>query len=283
MLQGGHRGVHQEEIQAIAWWIESGAPDNRVVKRVNTNRLDRSSRRNQEGSCEPKTEDVLMSTSIHSRPTLRTVIVVATLGVALFAAAQIAQAYARYNAGCQTCHGNFTASSYASQATGVAWPSSLHQVHRSTSYMGTDCDLCHASGDGDNPYTYQSNGTGFNVGYGCIGCHGNPTQAGPPSGDGLRQHHVLAGQTVCLDCHTMGAATDQESASPPYYGTVDTLVGSACNSDATTSEDWNTDAKGLDNDGDMLYDAGDPACQAGFVFHDGFPLGNAGAWGATLP
>jgi hypothetical protein len=238
MLQGGHSGVPQEEIQPIAQWIESGAPDNRVVKRVNTNRL--TGAPGAEGSCEPKTEDVLMSTSIHSRPTLRTVIVVATLGVALFAAAQIAQAYARYNAGCQTCHGNFTASSYASQATGVAWPSSLHQVHRSTSYMSTDCDLCHTSGDGDNPYTYQSNGTGFNVGYGCIGCHGNPTQAGPPSGDGLRQHHVLAGQTVCLDCHTMGAATDQESASPPYYGTVDTLVGSACNSDATTSRTGTT-------------------------------------------
>ena len=184
----------------------------------------------------------------------------------------------RYNDGCQTCHGEFTSQGYSSASTGVAWPDSLHQVHRSSSYMGTDCDLCHRSGDNYNPYINQSDGTGFNEGYGCVGCHGTPTDAGAPTGEGLQRHHIYSGVSQCLGCHNPPAAGVQESAAPPYYGTVDTNVASSCNDDVSTSEDWNDDAEGLDNDGDLLYDADDPGCQEGFLFHDGFVSGGTSVW-----
>lgn len=59
------------------------------------------------------------------------------------AAVPAAQAYERYSPGCESCHGGFTNSEYVSEATGATWPSSLHTVHRSSSYMDADCDLCH--------------------------------------------------------------------------------------------------------------------------------------------
>jgi hypothetical protein len=191
--------------------------------------------------------------------------------------------YPRYNDGCQTCHGEFTAEGYSSASTGVAWPDSLHDVHRSQNHMATDCDLCHLDGDNYNPYITQSNGTGYNLGYGCMGCHGSPTDAGAPTGDSLQRHHIYSGIDQCLGCHDPAAAGAQESQAPPYYGTPDTNVGSPCNDDASTSEDWNDDVEGLDNDGDLLYDGDDPGCQEGFLFHDGFVSGGASAWSFRTP
>jgi hypothetical protein len=206
-------------------------------------------------------------------------------GLVLVVVARGAWAYDRYNSGCQSCHGAFTASGYTSRATGAAWPSSLHQVHRSSSFMGSDCNLCHLSGDNDNPYTYQSDGTGYNVGYGCIGCHGTPGPGGTLDGSGLRRHHTLAGESACANpaCHNDGPIASQESASAPYYGTPDTNVAAPCDDDAGTTEDWNDDGQGLDNDADLIYDGDDPGCQAGFLFHDGFVSGDDSSWAMMMP
>lgn len=131
--------------------------------------------------------------SLHAtcRKLARVIAVLAAFGLALSIAPQGALGFERYNDGCQSCHGNFTSGGYSSRASGVAWPSSLHTVHRSSSYMNTECN--------------------------------------------------------------------------------------------STSEDWNDDGQGLDNDSDLTRDGADPACQAGFVFHDGFVSGDGSGWGATLP
>ena len=63
-------------------------------------------------------------------------------------------AYERYNNGCQGCHGQYADSPYSSPKGGPAWPSSLHTVHRSSSYMNTDCDLCHTSSDGRDGFGF---------------------------------------------------------------------------------------------------------------------------------
>ncbi len=193
-----------------------------------------------------------------------------------------AQAYERYNSGCDSCHGGFTSGGYVSEATGADWPSSLHTVHRSSSYMDTDCDLCHRNDDNDNAYIGSSNGTAANGAYGCVGCHGSPSQAGAPTGDSLRRHHTSAGVSSCAntDCHAAPMEIAQEVELPPYYGTVDTLVAASCNDDGNTSEDWNNDGQGLDNDGDMFYDGNDPACREGFIFHDAFVSGDTTSWDA---
>lgn len=229
-------------------------------------------------------QEVPMSLQATCRNFVRAIAVLAAFGLALVIAPHGALGFERYNDGCQSCHGNFTSGGYTSRATGVAWPSSLHTVHRSSSYMNNDCNLCHLSGDNDNPYIGASDGTGFNPGYGCVGCHGGMTQAGSPSGESLRRTHEYTGGAACYaSCHTPDETPAQESVEPPYYGTVDTNVASACNSDPSTSEDWNDDGQGLDNDSDLTRDSADPGCQAGFVFHDGFVSGDGSGWGATMP
>jgi hypothetical protein len=147
--------------------------------------------------------------------------------------------------------------------------------------MSADCDLCHRTGDNYNPYIDDSNGTGHNEGYGCIGCHGAASDAGAPNGDGLERHHIYAGVSTCAGCHDPPPAGEQESALPPYYGTVDTNVVAPCNDDPSTSEDWNNDGQGIDNDGDLLYDGADPGCLEGFLFHDGFVSGGTSVWSSS--
>jgi len=44
-----------------------------------------------------------------------------------------------------------------------------------------------------------------------------------------------------------------------YYGTVDTNVASPCNVGPSSSEDWNSDSQGLDNDGDLFRGGADRA------------------------
>lgn len=207
----------------------------------------------------------------------------ATLALVLSLAPVEVRGFERYNDGCQSCHSSFT-SGYSSAATGVVWPSSLHTVHRSSSYMNTDCNLCHRSDDNDDPYLASSDGTGSNPGHGCVGCHGGTTTAGAPSGEAMRRHHVYSGASDCFGaCHAPAEPPSQEWVPPTYYGTVDTNVASPCNTDASTSEDWNDDGQGLDSDGDLLYDAADPGCQEGFVFHDGFVAGDGTSWTTTQP
>ena len=161
-------------------------------------------------------------------------------------------AYQRYNDGCQNCHGAFTSGS--SPKGTVFGGGSKHEMHRSSSFMNTDCNLCHTSGDNRNPYTGSSDGLTGITGRGCTGCH---------NAAGLRNHHRTTGASSC-SCHGSSAeAAPVESTQPPYYGTTATKANNACNPVATANlnENWSVgDFLGLDNDGDDLYDSSDPNC-----------------------
>jgi hypothetical protein len=159
--------------------------------------------------------------------------------------------------GCSTCH-NWTKNPYTSPK-GYTLKVSLHDLHRGSAYMNTTCDLCHSSGGYKNPYLNSSAGTKSNTGYGCAGCHGR-IYSSKPRGPGLRAHHKKKGVTICGSCHTSDPTPRAENVKPPYYGTSDTQVAAPCNDDASTSEDWTGDNKGLDNDGDGLVDKADPDC-----------------------
>lgn len=166
----------------------------------------------------------------------------------------------RYNDGCQTCHGAFTD---GTSPKGTVFPqNSKHEMHRGASYMNTDCDLCHTTGDDHNPYTYSSNGTSNNPGLGCIGCHGRDYGGAiGNSGAGLRAHHAAHGVTLCGMCHFDDPTPLPENVSPPYYGTADTNVADPCNQGPQYQENWSVgDVIGLDNDGDDVYDGNEPAC-----------------------
>jgi len=167
-----------------------------------------------------------------------------------------AVAYERYNDGCQDCHGAFTD---GTSTKGSAIPGDdKHLMHRSGIYMEADCDLCHTSGDGRDPWIGSSNGTADNPGIGCNGCH---------RAVGLRAHHADAGESSCASasCHPNDPAPLPENVVPVYYGTFDVnaTMLDPCNMDQTTgsNENWTTtDFIGIDNDGDGLYDGDDPDC-----------------------
>lgn len=166
------------------------------------------------------------------------------------------RAFDRYQDGCNSgaCHGVFTD---ALSTKGSVFPAdNKHEMHRASSAMNTDCDLCHTSGDNRNPFIGSSNGTSSNPGLGCTGCH---------TGPGLRKHHENNGVTDCEGCHGAQAG-GVESAVPTYYGTSDTNADNPCNpvAAANVNENWTIgDFEGLDNDGDNLYDGADSADCAG--------------------
>jgi hypothetical protein len=152
---------------------------------------------------------------------------------------------------CSACHGDFTD---GTSLKGTIFPSdNKHTMHRSGSYMDTDCGLCHTSGDGRNPFIGSSDGAGEVPGLGCVGCH---------VGAGLRAHHDINGVSSCVSCHGAEASV-AESVSPPYYGTAFTLAQNPCNDvlASNTNENWSVgDFLGTDNDGNNVYDRLDPAC-----------------------
>jgi hypothetical protein len=79
----------------------------------------------------------------------------------------------------------------------------------------------------------------------------------------MRLHHAANGVDICANCHDPGETAPSEGTKPPYYGTVDTKVNNPCNpiQAANTNENWSVgDFLGVDNDGNNLYDAADPAC-----------------------
>ncbi len=145
-------------------------------------------------------------------------------------------------------------------------------MHRNGSYMNSDCDLCHTTGDNRNPFIGSSDGTVTNPGLGCVGCHGREQDAGNDGisagrGAGLRQHHYVTGTTTCAGCHTDANPANYtpagENVVPTYYGTIDTMADMPCNpvAQSNINENWTIDgSEGLDNDGDNIYDAADPDC-----------------------
>jgi hypothetical protein len=182
-----------------------------------------------------------------------------------------ALAYERYQDGCQDCHGNFDG---GTSPLGTVFPSDdKHEMHRSSSYMNAECDLCHTTGDNRNPFIGSSDGTANNPGLGCVGCHGRMEDAGNDGlsaglGAGLRQHHNANSITTCLGCHSDASPDNYtpvgENVKPVYYGTVDTNVDMPCNAvaESNVNENWSIgDFLGSDNDGDNVYDAMDADCQ----------------------
>ena len=190
---------------------------------------------------------------------------VALLALAILVSS--AGAYDNYAGGCEGCHGAFLGTApYVSNHDGVAWKNpttganlNLHDGHRSYmlgnasfSNAGT-CNICHSGTSRTPVFLNSSNGgvTGFPA-ISCTGCH---------NGDGLREHHVNNGADACYDCHSPGSP-DAENVPPPYYFTPDTVHPNKptdpCN--ANGSESRVALGSGLDNDGNLLYDAADPAC-----------------------
>jgi hypothetical protein len=179
----------------------------------------------------------------------------ATLGiciVALVAWLPMAQAYERYNNGCNDCHGAFTD---ATSTKGSIFPGgNKHDMHNDNSGMNADCNLCHTQGDNRDPFIGSSDGTAINPGIGCNGCH---------NAEGLRAHHAVNDVTICAPCHMGDPTPPAENVTPPYYGTADCDVDEPCNAVAASNinENWTVgDFIGTDNDGDGLYDGNDPDC-----------------------
>jgi len=198
---------------------------------------------------------------------LRRAVAIAGLAIgggAMLLLASIATAYPNYRLNadggyCVTCHGDFDG---PTSPKGTFFPSAdKHYMHRNSSYMDTDCLLCHFQ-TGDNPQTGASAGSGSVPGFGCVGCHGvDYGGAIGVSGVGLRAHHAQAGVAVCAECHDNDPAPLPERFEPPYYGTAGTRVTEPCNVSASLAENWTFgDTLGLDNDGDGLYDGDDPDC-----------------------
>lgn len=165
--------------------------------------------------------------------------------------------------GCVECHGPFRdelgggATVPYESPKGEVWPEDLHNIHRKSYHMGTDCNWCHFSGS--SVWTYKSAGEMGDLGFGCAGCHGQ-VEGETAKGYGLRAHHLLAGEASCLECHDDDGEPVPEDVLPPNYGKSTTNAASTCNNDEGTTEDWSGNGIGLDNDGDGLYDMLDPDC-----------------------
>jgi hypothetical protein len=155
---------------------------------------------------------------------------------------------------CVPCHPDFAGG--RSDAT--------HALHTGGGApITTNCDLCHTGSGRDNPLTLWST-YNDDQGFGCTGCHGRDygetieaDYRGFPIADlpkssayGLRRVHAAQGVAICINCHG-DMEPLPENVQPPYYadGASGSNVTDPC-------------LDGLDNDGDELYDADDPDCQA---------------------
>lgn len=203
-----------------------------------------------------------------------------------------ASAYVRWGSGCTDCHSDFR--DEVSIKPGNTWPDDKHNVHRRSIINDTSsdyCGVCHVT-NGDNPLLNGSRGEPGIPGVGCMGCHGVDPDPSTPNnlwwGAGLRLHHANANvgtdnaNMLCVDCHDDDPAPLGEDSVPIYYGITDINVLDPCNGDG--SENWTSDGLGLDNDGDLDYDAADSDCSASAaIFTDGFESGDLTAWSLTVP
>jgi len=183
-----------------------------------------------------------------------------------------ARAYEQYSVSrtagsCADCHGDFRAAPYVSLkgAAGGTWTGNLHDTHRTTMLSG-DCTACHSAGP-RFPVLLSSSASAAPFNASCLGCHGRVEGSSGLSGRGLRQHHQGAGVTDCLACHAdsdpTGFSVVAESVAPPLYITNAShpnLPKDPCNPPPLFPENFAGTTLGLDNDGNLLYDAADPAC-----------------------
>ena len=217
-----------------------------------------------------------------------------SLGVVFSAAAlwlassTAVSAYNRWGNGCTDCHSDFRDS--ISTKPNNTWPDDKHDVHRRSMTNGL-CGICHVD-NGDDPLLNFSAGEPGLPGVSCMGCHGvdpDPTTANNSWwGAGLRLHHANAnvgtdnGGLLCVDCHDDDPAPLGENAVPVYYGGTDVNIFDPCNGD--DSENWTSDGLGLDNDGDLDYDAADADCSSSSeIFSDGFESGDTSSWSLVVP
>jgi len=174
-----------------------------------------------------------------------------------------AYGYDKYRPGCNYCHPGF-------QDMGVT-----HALHVGSSQMTTTCTICHFNA-GDIPKTHDSG-----EGHGCVGCHGVDNGSPGKWGAGLRKHHLEAGAPPdgnglhCYDCHTDDPPTSPESTVPVYYLRSDVHIDDPCLVATPGGEDWDGDGKGLDNDGDLAYEADDSDCGGGGCYLN-CPAGDGG-------
>lgn len=168
---------------------------------------------------------------------------------------------------CAGCHGDFDG---GSSPRGTVFPyGSNHLMHRASDTMNTACDMCHSKGDDLNPFISFSDSDGFGggPGVGCNGCHGRDYGERGVLGVGLREVHRGSGVSSCgaSSCHRDDPDPLPESVPPPYYGSYDTRAWDSCNFAPFFGENFSLDPdnhRGLDNDGDGLYDEDDSDCDA---------------------
>ncbi len=213
------------------------------------------------------------------------VVIVAVLAVG---SASPAFSYRSWDTGCTDCHTSFTGDE--STKPGNVWPEDKHVVHRSAMMDQDVPDSCGACHDqiGDDPLLNSSAGTAELPGLGCMGCHGVDPTPGTENnlwGAGLRLHHANANVggdgngLECVTCHPVDPLPMPEDILPAYYGLPTINVLDPCNPGGT--ENWTSDGLGLDNDGDLDYDADDSACTS--IFADGFESDDTSAWSSTVP
>ncbi len=223
-------------------------------------------------------------------------------GLAAIAASAIwtgtANAYDRWSVNddatnCGECHGDFRAATYISLVDGQNW-GNLHNLHRET-MLNDDCAACHLASDEFPVLLNESEGgAGFEA-VSCMGCHGVDPNPGTPNtewGAGLRAHHLNAGVPpdqngfTCLSCHPVDPLPPLESVPPSYYFTPDAAhpnkPSDPCNPSPGFPENYAGFTLGLDNDGDLAYDAADSNCGIP-IFADGFESGDTSAWSDTVP
>jgi cysteine-rich repeat protein len=192
-----------------------------------------------------------------------------------------ASAYPTYTASpgehrtnCGQCHGDFRADGYRPPIEIEAWTTSLHDRHRFGMLAG-DCNTCHFDPEVRNPvYTYQSLGGAGLAPIACVGCHGREEDAGhdsvsPGRGAGLRQHHTRilgTGPGTCAECHSDADPANYtpvgEDILPPYFFAPDATHPGKPTDSCNCTEDYDGSPRGLDNDGDGLYESLDPDCTA---------------------
>ena len=197
---------------------------------------------------------------------------------------------------CKACHGHFRATDeensrpmlrdqYVSPADDKVWREiytevtetepvlevGLHDIHRHImvdKLNRSRCSVCHLE-SGRYPVILDFSATTELEPLGCVGCHGRWEDQGADSGfgAGLRQHHTNAGVYECKTCHfdadPANYTTVGEDVPPPNYFTPDAEFPNKptdpCN--AHGEEDYAGGPRGLDNDGDGIYDKADPDCR----------------------
>jgi len=215
---------------------------------------------------------------------VRSILAVTVLGAILgnLPALHRAEAYDRYSVNrdatnCRACHGPFKGTQYHSKVDGSAWiawwgPTDVHGGHEEMLFDGTTyqngCAVCHMWDYFPVKLKTSRGAAPFNAG--CLACHGRVEgSAGTVTGIGLIQHHYRAGITQCANCHPDGNPANYtpvgENFQPPGYFTPDPSFPlkptDSCNRNG--AENSYGSSRGLDLDGDLLYDLNDPDCTPG--------------------